>query len=71
MIPISLELNAYLVFIRIAILFSLIYIPVIVVYLKYLSKYHGNSEKCLVELLLPISSLLLASYLETFVYDLF
>lgn len=71
MIPIPTDLNTYLTFIRIAILFLLIYIPAIWVYLKYLCKYHGNSEKYLVELILPIGSLLLAAHLETFVYDLF
>lgn len=71
MIPISLELNAYLVFIRIAVLFLLIYTPVIVVYLKYLSKCHSQYRKYLSEFLLIVASFMLATHLETFVYDLF
>jgi len=71
MIPISLELNAYLVFIRIAILFLLIYIPAAIISVKYWRKYPSIDVKCITDLTLLIGSLLLAAYLETFVYDLF
>lgn len=71
MIPISLELNAYLVFIRIAILFWLIYTPLIWIYYKYLGKRFTRTHSLWNEFFISLFSVLLAGYLEIFVYDLF
>lgn len=72
MIPIPTDINAYLIFIRIAILFLLTYIPLNHFDRRILtSPYLSEWRKSLSALLTIIFSLLLAVHLETFVYDLF